>query len=162
MNILIGTVLLWGAAIWLWRKLPDGDWRQAALESTWATLRFTGPRVVVALIGAGLFAELLPEQQIQRFFGEDAGVLAILMATLAGPITPGGPFVAFAISAAALKSGATVMPIVAYITSWSLFALTKVMAYELSILGTPTFVKRVAVSLPLPFAVGIMAQMVLG
>jgi len=157
-NIVIGTVILWAAAVWLWTRLPNPAWRNAAIGNTWSTLKFTMPRVVVALLGAGLFAELLPEDQMRGLFGDGAGLIGLLLAIALGPITLGGAFVSFAIGAAALKSGAAPLAVLGYVTSWSLFSVTKILAYEAPILGTPTLWKRLAVSIPVPLIVVLIAH----
>jgi uncharacterized membrane protein YraQ (UPF0718 family) len=159
MNILIGTVLIGAAAVWLWLKLPNAAWRQAAREASRDTFWFTAPRVLVALLGAGFFAELLPEDQVRRFLGDDAGFGAIVLAVALGPLTPGGAFVSFAIAAAALKTGAAPVAAIAYVTSWSLFSTTKIFAYELSFMGRQATVMRILVSLPVPFVVAGLAYL---
>ncbi|MBB95856.1 MAG: hypothetical protein CML68_14845 [Rhodobacteraceae bacterium] len=160
MNIVIGTVLLLGLAGWFWLKLgPDA--RPEALSRTRSTLAFTLPRIVVALVGAGLFAELLPPDRVQALFGEDGGWKAILLAALLGPPTPGGAFVSFAIGAAALKAGASIPAVLAYVTSWSLFSITKILVYEIPMMGSRAMWLRVALSWPFPLAVGGLALMLI-
>lgn len=161
MNILIGTVLILGAALWLWRALPDAAWRRAALRASWSTLQFTAPRVVVALLGAGFFAELLPEDRVQALFGVNAGLPGLLLAVALGPLTPGGAFVSFAIGAAALKAGAAPVMLVAYVTSWTLFSATRLLAYELPLLGRQSTLRRVLIALPIPFVVAAVAALFL-
>ena len=161
MNLLIGTVLIWAAALWLWRTLPDAAWRGAALRASRDTALFTLPRVVVALLGAGFFAELLPEEAVRRWLGAEAGLAGVSIAVALGPLTPGGAFVSFAVAAAALKAGAAPLAAMAYVTSWSLFSLTKIFAYELPFMGRGATAIRLLVSLPVPFAVAAMAQAVL-
>lgn len=153
MNILIGTVLIGALAIWLFRALPE-DRRSDAFGATRDTLAFTLPRVTVALIGAGFFAELLPAEQMQALFGSQSGLWGLILASVMGPITPGGPFVSFAIGAAALQSGASVATVMAYVTAWSLFSLTKLLGYEWPIMGPAATGLRVLVSVWIPVAVG--------
>lgn len=162
MNILIGTILIGAGAIWLWTKLPNEDWRQASYAASLDTLLFTAPRVVVALLGAGFFAELLPAEEVRSLLGQEAGFSAVLLAIAAGPVTPGGAFVSFAIGAAALKAGAGPVAVLAYVTSWSLYSMTKIFAYELAFMGRPATLTRLLVSLPVPFSVAAIAFMVLG
>lgn len=155
MNILIGTVLIGGMAVWLWRQLPNTAWRQAGLKATGSTLIFTVPRMVLALLGAGFFAALLPADQVRGLLGKDSGLSGIVLATMLGPVTPGGAFVAFAVAAAALKAGASTVAALVYVTSWSLFSLTKILAYEWPIMGRSEVALRVFVSLPAPLAVAL-------
>jgi uncharacterized membrane protein YraQ (UPF0718 family) len=153
-NILIGTVLIGAAALWLWVRLPNADWRAASLRASFDTLLFTAPRVLVALLGAGFFAELLPENEVRRLLGAEAGFSAVFMAIALGPLIPGGAFVSFAIAVAALRAGAAPVAAIAFVTSWSLFSTTKIFAYELSFMGRDATMLRLLVSLPVPFVVG--------
>ena len=157
MNVLIGTILIGAGALWLWSKLPNAEWSRAAYHASYDMLCFTAPRILVALLGAGFFAELLPEDSVRRLLGEEAGVLAVLLAVGLGPITPGGAFVSFAIAAAALKTGAAPVAAIAYVTSWSLFSTNKIFAYELPFMGRQATLIRILVSLPVPFLVAGMA-----
>jgi len=157
MNIVIGTVLIGVAAIWLWSTLPNAEWRRASYAASFHTLKFTVPRVLVALLGAGFFAELLPEQAVQHYLGQDAGLRAVFVAILLGPLTPGGAFVSFAIAAAALKAGAAPLPAIIYVTSWSLFSTTKIFSYELAFMGWQATLIRLFVSLPIPFVLAVLA-----
>ncbi|OWU75061.1 hypothetical protein ATO3_08920 [Marinibacterium profundimaris] len=130
------------------------------MAATKATLAFTLPRIVVALVGAGLFAELLPDDQVQAFFGADGGWKGILLAACLGPPTPGGAFVSFAIGAAALKAGASVPAVLTYVTSWALFSTTKILTYEIPMMGARAMWLRVALSWPIPFIVGAVVLLI--
>ena len=153
MNIIIGTFVIGAAAVLLWLKLPNGEWRLASYLASIDTFLFTAPRVLIALLGAGFFAELLPENEVRQLPGEEAGIAAVLLAVVLGPLTPGGAFVSFAIAAAALKTGASPVAAIAYVTSWSLFSTTKIFAYELSFMGRRATLLRILVSLPVPFVI---------
>lgn len=157
MNILIGTLLLLALAALAWRKLATPPRRREALAATASLAAFTLPRLFTAMIGAALLAELMPADRIEALFGSGAGLAALLLATALGPLTPGGAFVSFALAAAALKMGATPAAALTYVTSWSLFSLTKLLAYELPFMGLRTMALRLAISLPIPLAVGGLA-----
>ena len=159
MNILIGTIIIGAIAFYMWQKLPNAEWRAAAYQATWQTMLFAFPRIIVALLGAGFFAELLPVEQVQSLFGEGSGLQGIVLAALLGPITPGGPFVAFAIGAAAFKAGAAAAQILTYTTSWLLFSLMRSISYELPFMGRQATIFRFAICLPVPFIVGFSAQL---
>ena len=161
MNILIGTVLIGAGAIWLWLQLPNEDWRRASYRASLDTFLFTAPRVIVALLGAGFFAELLPEEHVRQLLGSEAGITGILLAIALGPLTPGGAFVSFAIGAAALKAGASPVAAIAYVTSWSLFSMTKIFAYELSFMGRQATLTRLMVSLPVPFVIAAITSVLM-
>jgi uncharacterized membrane protein YraQ (UPF0718 family) len=163
-NILIGTLLLWGLAFWVlarMRKVAPGN-----LPTVWAkareTLVFMVPRVVAGLVGAGFMAELLPVERVERFFGAGSGVGGVVLATVLGAATPGGPFVAFAIGASALKAGASWAPLMAYVTCWSVVNLNRAIAYELPMMGRQFTLLRAAISLPLALVLGLVVLLVQG
>jgi len=160
-NIFIGTVLIGAGAIWLWLQLPNEEWRRASYRASLDTFLFTAPRVIVALLGAGFFAELLPEEQVRQLLGTEAGITGILLAIALGPLSPGGAFVSFAIGTAALKAGASPVAAIAYVTSWSLFSTTKIFAYELSFMGRQATLTRILVSLPVPFVIAAVVSVLM-
>ena len=98
------------------------------------------PRMVLALIAAGFIAKLIPAEWIGRYLGADVGFTSILLACLAGAVIPAGPVVAFAIAAVFALAGASTPALVAFITSWSIFAAHRIFIYELPLLG-PSFLR---------------------
>jgi len=122
------------------------------------TLRFGGhdflallPRIAVGMIGSGFIAEILPSKLIPSWLGADSGITGLMIATICGTLTPGGPVVGFAIATAALKSGAGAPQVIAYSVAWALFALQRVIVYEIPMMPAKVVWLRVVVSLPLPF-----------
>ncbi len=107
----------------------------------------------MALIGASFFAELLPEEEVRRLFGTSAGFGGMIVAALLGPITLGGVFVCFTVAAAGLKVGASSAAVMTYVTAWALFSATKMLAYEMPLMGRSFTIRRLVLSLPLPFVV---------
>src|SRR5437764_12475894 len=58
-----------------------------------AMLGFILPRLIPALLLAGLFQVVVPQEIVSRYFGREAGFKGLVMAMGAGVITPGGPMV---------------------------------------------------------------------
>src|SRR3989442_12777424 len=52
-------------------------------------LGFVLPRLVPALLLAGLFQVVVPQAIVSRYFGREAGVKGLVMAMVAGLMTPG-------------------------------------------------------------------------
>ena len=119
-----------------------------------AMLGFVIPRMVVAIILAGLMQVLVPQDFVARHFGHSAGLRALLLATLAGMVTPGGPMVTVPFMVALANSGAALPTLVAYMTAWSLFGLQRIIAWEAPLLGWPFVVSRVVPSLAFPVIAG--------
>ena len=114
------------------------------------------PRLVLGVLGAGFLAEVLPQDILVQWIGPDSGLLGVTVATVAGVVTPGGPVVGFAIAATALKSGAGAPQVIAYVSAWSLYALQRLLVWEVPVLDPKVVWIRVVASLPLPFlAAGI-------
>jgi uncharacterized membrane protein YraQ (UPF0718 family) len=118
------------------------------------------PRLVLGVIGAGFLAEVLPQDLIVSWFGPQSGVTGLAVATFVGAVVPGGPVVGFAIAATALKSGAGAPQVIAFVIAWSLFALQRLMMWELPVMDGKAVWVRIAVSLPLPFLAAAIAMLV--
>jgi uncharacterized membrane protein YraQ (UPF0718 family) len=117
------------------------------------------PRIAIGMIGSGFIAEVLPQHLIPGWFGADSGTFGLAVATILGALTPGGPVVGFAVAAAALKSGAGAPQVIAYTIAWALFALPRVLLYEIPSMPPRVVWLRVVVSLPLPFLAAWMAML---
>ena len=109
------------------------------------------PRIGIGVIGAGYIAEILPKALIAPWLGAESGFTGVLIATIGGTLTPGGPVVGFAIGAAALKGGAGAPQVIAYSTAWALFAVHRLVLYEVPMMPERVVWLRALVSLPLPF-----------
>ena len=93
------------------------------------------PRMIPALIVAGLMQVVVPPEMVSRYFGRQGGIRAIVVAAAAGMATPGGPMVSMPLVVAAANSGAALPPLVSYMTAWSLFGLQRIISWEAPLLG---------------------------
>ena len=118
------------------------------------------PQLCVALLAAGFLAKLIPSALIANYLGPEAGWTGLLIASIAGPIVPAGPVLAFSIAALFERAGTTPETLVAFITSWSLFTLHRVVTYELPLLGG-SFLKLRLLSVGfIPIAAGLLAALI--
>src|SRR5919106_5590068 len=117
-------------------------------------LWFVLPRLVPALILAGLMQVLVPHEVVARYFGQAAGFRALIVASIAGALTPGGPMVSVPLLVAAANSGAGMPSLVSYMTAWSLFGLQRIIAWEAPLMGWRFVSVRVLASLALPILAG--------
>lgn len=117
------------------------------------------PRIGIGVIGSGFVAEVLPNALIGPWLGPESGFLGVLIATLGGALTPGGPVVGFSIGAAALKSGAGAPQVIAYSTAWALYAIHRLVIWEVPLMPARIVWLRAVVSLPLPFIAAAAAMM---
>ena len=58
------------------------------------------PRIAIGVVGSGFVAEVLPKALIAPWLGPESGLTGVIIATLGGAFTPGGPVVGFSIGAA--------------------------------------------------------------
>lgn len=136
------------------RILLDTGLREGAIEF----VRLL-PRIAVGVVGSGYIAEILPKALIAPWLGPQSGLIGVLIATIGGALTPGGPVVGFSIGAAALKSGAGAPQVIAYSTAWALYAVHRLVIWELPLMPARVVWLRAAVSVPLPFIAAALATL---
>jgi len=116
------------------------------------------PLLLFAFIVAGMVQVLLPQELLSRWIGEESGLKGIFIGTVAGGLTPGGPYVSLPLVAGLLKAGAGVGTVVAFLTAWSLWAVAR-LPMELGILGWKFTFVRLACTFFFPPIAGFLAQM---
>jgi hypothetical protein len=149
MSVLLVTLALWSVVLWLGARLvrerpgavPD------VARRVWAQALFVAPRLFVGLMGAGFYAELVPEETMARVVGPESGMGGAMIAAAAGAVTPGGPIVGFAI-AGALIGHAGPAQILTYVCGWSLFSVNRSLIWETPLMGAPWLRARLAVTAP--------------
>ncbi|HEX2655746.1 MAG TPA: hypothetical protein VHN11_19135, partial [Xanthobacteraceae bacterium] len=131
MNLVL-TLLLWSIVFVL--AFIAARRERALLESaSWIGFReflYLLPRLGLGVVGSGYLAEVLPQALIASWLGPSSGFTGMVLAWLAGALTPGGPVVGFAIGTTALKSGAGVPQVIVYSIAWALFSLQRMLVYE--------------------------------
>ena len=118
------------------------------------------PNLLVGFTLAGFIQVLVPQDFIVKFIGEGSGLRGLLAGTVAGALTPGGPFTHFPILASFLAKGAAVGPVSAYIASWALLGVFRIAIWELPILGPHLVMARVAACFLVPPLVGAVTALV--
>jgi uncharacterized membrane protein YraQ (UPF0718 family) len=151
-SLVVLVVLAAALAVVAYLKDPGLPWLGA--RNGFAMLTFILPRLVPALLLAGLLQVLVPQELVQRHLGREGGLRGILIASLAGVLTPGGPMVSVPFMVALANSGAAMAPLVAYMTSWSLFGMQRIIAWEAPLMGWRFVVVRVIPSLAFPVLAG--------
>jgi uncharacterized membrane protein YraQ (UPF0718 family) len=124
-------------------------------------LKMTGeilPLLLFAFIVAGMVQVLLPSELISKWVGTESGFKGIMIGTLTGAIAPGGPYVSLPLAAALLKSGAGIGTMVAFLTGWSLWAVSR-LPMEIGILGWKITLIRLASTFIFPPIAGLIAQL---
>lgn len=118
------------------------------------------PRMAIGVLGSGFIAAALPQESVVYWLGSSSGGFGVVIAAIAGAMTPGGPVVGFAVAAAALKGGAGAPQVIAYSTAWALYAFPRLLTYELPIMPARVVWLRVVASLPLPFIAAGLAMLI--
>src|SRR5439155_254936 len=129
-------------------KDPGLPWLGA--KTGFPLLGFILPRLIPALILAGLMKVLVPQEIVARHLGREGGLRGIVIAAFAGVLTPGGPMVTVPCMVALANSGAAMPPLVAYMTPWSLFGMQRIIAWEAPLMGWRFLLVRVIPSLAFP------------
>jgi len=115
------------------------------------------PLLIFAFIVAGMVQVLLPKGLLSKWVGVESGIRGILIGTVAGGLSPGGPYVSLPIVAGLLRSGASVGTMVAFLTGWSLWAVAR-LPMEVGILGWKFTLIRIGSTFFFPPIAGLVAQ----
>src|ERR1700730_19052781 len=138
-------------------------WRDPSLpllgaKTGFKLIWFILPRLVPALILAGMLQVLIPQEAVARYFGQKSGISAIILASVAGLLTPGGPMVSVPLLVVLANSGMALGPLVAYMTAWSLFGVQRIIAWEAPLMGWRFVAVRTASSLVFPIVAGWLVK----
>lgn len=131
---------------------------QSALRDDLPLLLNLLPRITIALLIAALIWVMLPRDHISRLVGSESGLAGLVIASLAGTITPGGPSSAYALLAALAASGADRGAVVAYITAWATLGMQRILVWDVPFMGPEFAMLRILVSLFLPIVAGLIAR----
>lgn len=158
----IGAALLWILVLVLgiWAGRKPGRLHLAAAGIAVNQFVRILPRIALALLTAGFLGKLLPGKFIGSLIGAESGAKGILIASLAGGFTPGGPIVSFPIVVVLRDAGAGVPQLVAFLTAWSVFAVHRVLIYESTLMGWRFSGTRLFASLTLPPIAGFSAELI--
>jgi len=115
------------------------------------------PLLILAFIVAGMVPLLLPRELLSKWVGAESGLRGIIIGTIAGGFSPGGPYVSLPIVAGLLKSGASVGTMVAFLTGWSLWAIGR-LPMDFAILGWQFTLLRILSTFFFPPIAGLIAQ----
>lgn len=115
------------------------------------------PLLIFAFIVAGMVQVLLPHEVVSQWVGAESGMRGIIIGSVAGGLAPGGPYVSLPIVAGLLKSGASVGTMVAFLTGWSIWAVSR-LPMEVGIVGWKFTLIRIISTLLFPPIAGLIAH----
>ncbi|MEQ8249101.1 MAG: permease [Alphaproteobacteria bacterium] len=130
----------------------------ATLEKDMGLFLRIAPQIVGGMLVGGFISVLIPNDVVARWLGRESGFRGILIATIAGTITPGGPIISFPIVMALAVAGADIGALLAYLTAWSTLGLNRIIVWELPFMGVDFAVVRFLASIPLPFIAGYLVR----
>lgn len=119
----------------------------------------TIPRIVAAMLVAGMIWVMLPRDRLTKMIGSESGMKGLVIAAIAGIVTPGGPSAAFSLLAVLGGAGADRGALVAYIASWSMLGFQRIIVWDVPMMGAEFSLTRFLISLPLPIVAGLIARM---
>ena len=141
-------------------RRQDGS-TEMGLHTSLGYLVAMAPRVLCAVFMASFAAEVLPGDLISGWLGSGSGIKGILIASLAGILVPAGGVVAFPLALAMIKLGVGIPQLTAFLTSWEVFAIHRILAWEIPFLGLNFVGLRVSSSFMLPPLAGIFAATII-
>lgn len=115
------------------------------------------PLLVGAFTVAGMAQVLMPHDILAKWVGGESGIRGIVIGTVAGGFAPGGPYVSLPIAAGLLRAGASVGTMVAFVTGWSLWAVSR-LPMEVGIMGWKFTLIRLACTFFFPPLAGLLAN----
>lgn len=152
LQTLVGMVVV-AMAIALWRggwPLLISGFKQAGL-----TVKSMWFRLILGFTLGGLIQVLIPSPLIAEWLGPASGLKGILIASYAGVILTGGPYVTLPIIASIYAAGAGPGPIIALLASMNLLSLPNLLTWAIPFLGAKLALSRYLVCLFLPPVIGL-------
>jgi uncharacterized membrane protein YraQ (UPF0718 family) len=159
LSIGAALLLLLALVLGLWTATRPGRLHVHAAAFAANQLVRIMPRVILALLTAGFLGKLVPAEVVGSMIGPETGARGILLASLVGGFTPGGPIISFPIMVVLREAGAGLPQLVAFLTAWSVFAVHRVLIYETTMLGWKFSATRLFASLLLPPTAGFLTEL---
>jgi uncharacterized membrane protein YraQ (UPF0718 family) len=154
--IWIGVVIVVAILCW-WLKGPATI--AMAFENYVSQLATLLPRMSAALLIGGFAQVLVPRELVTKWLGAKSGIKGILVATLAGSLTPGGPMLAFPLVILLRQAGASTTSLITFLTAWATLGLHRVLMWEMPFLGPEFAFVRYLSSIPLPIVAGLTVML---
>jgi uncharacterized membrane protein YraQ (UPF0718 family) len=116
------------------------------------------PAMVAGLLLAASLKQLVPPGALAAWMGAESGWRGLMVATLAGLATPGGPMAAFPLVLVLAQAGADRGALICFIVSWALNGVQRVLVWEVPLLGADFALLRFLCGLPLGVLAGLLAR----
>ena len=154
-TIVMGVIAI--IALIVAHQRGDGE-HILGLKSAGNLLLEVAPLLIFAFIVAGIIPHLISTEMISKWVGAESGLRGILIGSAMGGITPGGPFVSLPVAAGLLRTGAGIGTMVAFMTGWSLWAVSR-LPMEIGLMGWKFTTIRLACTIFFPIIAGLVANL---
>jgi uncharacterized membrane protein YraQ (UPF0718 family) len=156
------SLMIWGVALALGLIAfsRPGRLHLQGLKIAWNYFCDLFPRLIAAILVSGFFSVIVPTDLVAASIGKESGIKGVLIASLVGGFTPGGPIICFPILVILYKAGAGIPPLIAFMTAWSVFAFHRIVMYEIPVMGGRFAMLRLLSSLILPPLAGTLAAII--
>ena len=115
------------------------------------------PLLVFEFIAIGMMQVVVPRDGLSHWVGAESGFKGIILGTIAGALTPGGSLVGLAVMGGLFRSGAGTGTLVAFMTSWSIWGITR-LPLEVGLLGWRFTLVRLLSTAIFPIIGGFVAK----
>lgn len=153
--IFLSMAVLAAAACYL---LRGGDALKASVNEAWGQLASLLAELALGLVIASAIGVLVPKDKVARWLGEESGFSGLLIAGTLGMITPGGPYASFLLVLSLSRAGADSGALIAFLTAWAASSVSRLVIWEIPMLGFDFAMLRFIVSVPLPLLAGFAAR----
>ncbi len=133
----------------------------AALLNGLQTLTSVIPLLIAAFLIAGFTQVLIPAEVIEKWLGAGSGWRGLFIASLAGGLIPGGPYVYYPIAGGLLKAGAGIGVLVSFISAKNLWSVSR-LPFEFALLGPRLTLIRYALTFLVPPLLGALSELIFG
>ncbi|HEY70264.1 MAG TPA: hypothetical protein G4O08_06755 [Anaerolineae bacterium] len=133
----------------------------AGLLNGLQTLISVIPLLIAAFLIAGFTQVLIPPEVIEKWLGAGSGWRGFFIASLAGGLIPGGPYVYYPIAGGLLKAGAGIGVLVSFISAKNLWSISR-LPFEFALLGPRLTLIRYALTFLVPPLLGALAELIFG
>ncbi|HEC77751.1 MAG TPA: permease [candidate division WOR-3 bacterium] len=129
---------------------------KAAVQSFFRIL----PVVLIIIIIIGLLLGFVPQSQISRILGKQAGFMGVLIAALLGAVLHIPSLISFPMAGAFLKSGASVTTVAVFITTLTMIGVVT-LPVEIKELGKKMALLRNGMSFIIAVIIGLIMGLIL-
>jgi len=159
----IPTIVMGGLAVGLaWFSYWQGkDYHIEGTKTAAVMVVQVLPLLFFAFVVAAIVQSYIPKDTLSAWVGVKSGWRGLLVGTVAGGFCPGGPFVTMPIALVLVRAGAGVGTIVAFLTAWSLWGISR-LPIELGFLGWKLAAIRFGTTFFFPPIAGALAHVLFG